>query len=321
MSDAEQLPKPFLERLQKQFDEEVYLRILSGMKSNRYTAFRVNRLLDDVGDPLEELEHEGFPLIRVDYVPGAAILAPEHRQRLLSSAAYVGKRIYVQNLASMLPVIALSPEPGERILDLTAAPGSKTLQIAEAAGHTAEIVAVELNRGRFFKLRANLQAYGASHVRTFLQDGSRLWRHRPEYFDRILLDAPCSSEGRFLVDKPETYAYWSTKKVSEMVRKQKRLLYSAVQALRPGGVIVYATCSLSAEENEGVVSRILHRFADALKTESMDLNVSGISSPMTSWKEKDFHASVRNARRIVPSEIMEGFFLCKLIKLASTVEI
>ncbi|MCH7909284.1 MAG: hypothetical protein IIB38_06665, partial [Candidatus Hydrogenedentes bacterium] len=66
----------------------------------------------------------------------------------------------------------------------TAAPGSKTLQIAEAAGHTAEIVAVELNRGRFFKLRANLQAYGASHVRTFLQDGSRLWRHRPEYFDR-----------------------------------------------------------------------------------------------------------------------------------------
>ncbi len=290
------------------------------MKSKRFTAFRVNRLSDYAGNPLKELEFEGFPLIRINHVPGAAILAPKHRKMLLSSVAYVEKRIYVQNLASMLPVLSLRPMTGERILDLAAAPGSKTLQIAEAAGSTAEIAAVEVNRGRFFKLRANLDAYGASHVRTFFRDGSSVWRHRPEYFDRVLLDAPCSSEGRFLVGEPGTWAYWSAKKASEMVRKQRRLLFSAIQAARPGGVIVYSTCSLSAEENEGTVSRALHRFSGALTSESLDMDFSEISLPMSSWKGKEFHPDVQNARRVLPSERMEGFFICKLVKKASTIE-
>jgi 16S rRNA (cytosine1407-C5)-methyltransferase len=105
-----------------------------------------------------------------------------------------------------------------------------------------------------------------------------------------------------------------------MTRKQKRLLYSAVQSLRPGGILVYSTCSLAAEENEAMVSRILKRFPGALETEPLSTRVAEMIPPMTDWKGKVFDERVRNARRILPSERMEGFFLCRIRKTASTLE-
>lgn len=319
MSALTQLPDAFLDRLRLQFRPDVFSRIVDGMESERVTSFRANGLLC-VGDPLEELEKSGLPLFRIDGLPGAAYTHSEHRQRLLSSPAYVEKRIYVQNLASMLPVSVLSPVPGERILDLTAAPGSKTLQIAERAGETSEIAAVELVKGRFFRLKANLEEYGAPFVRTFLQDGRRVWKYRTEYFDRVLVDAPCSSEGRFTVTDPESYAYWSPRKVGEMARKQRKLLFSAIQAVRPGGTVVYSTCSLSAEENEGIISKMLNRFGDAVVTEPFDPIIDEAIEPLESWRGKPFHPMVEHSRRILPSARTEGFFICKLTKRVSTVD-
>ena len=103
-------------------------------------------------------------------------------------------------------------------------------------------------RGRFFRLRDNLARHGAENVQTHLADGTRIWRRHPERFDRVLLDAPCSSEGRFRADAPKTYAYWSKKKIAESSRKQRRLCYSAIQCLKPGGVLVYSTCTFAPKK-------------------------------------------------------------------------
>ncbi len=320
MDSREKLPRLFLERLRLQFDSDRCERILAGMSSPRVTGFRVNHLKSGENDPLVQLRADGLSFERATFATDAAWVVPELRQKLLFSSAYVEKRIYVQNLASMLPVLELAPEPGERILDLAAAPGSKTLQIAALTGNAGELAAVDVSRKRFFRMKANLSDFGADLVRTFLKDGSNVWRSRPEYFDRVLLDAPCASEGRFLTNDPESYQYWTPKKSSEMVRKQQRLLFSAVQSVIPGGVVVYSTCSLSAEENERVVSKMLDRFGGALRTEALQMKVDEMVQPMTEWRGKGFHEGVDNARRILPSRFMEGFFICKIRKTESTLD-
>ena len=314
-----QLPEGFIRRLRNEFHSDVVAGIVSGLSGLRHTVFRLNGLIKTDSDVLSSLHEQNINFNTISGLANAVWIPAAERERLLSSAEYFEKRIYVQNLASMLPPILLNCEPGQKILDLTAAPGSKTLQIAEFAGSTSEIAAVELVKSRFFRLKANLEAHGAGFVRVFLQDGAKVWKYRTEYFDRVLLDAPCSSEGRFLVSEPESYSYWGPKKNKEMVRKQKALLYSAVQATAPGGRIVYSTCSLSVAENEGVISKLLARFEGKIKTVPIKLVFPEMIPAERTWKGKELHPGLENARRIIPSELMEGFFLCIIEKTDSTV--
>jgi len=316
MSDS--LPEAFVERIRSELPTETSDRVLRGLCLTRHTIFRKNKLIAPNSDPVKTLAAEGISATAIPSIGGAGWVPHEMREQLLNSAEYKAKRIYVQNLASMLPPILLDVNSGHRVLDLTAAPGSKTLQLAEAAGRNAEIAAVELVRSRFFRLKANLEANGADFVRIFLKDGTKVWRYRPEHFDRVLLDAPCASEGRFSSRDPESYSYWTPRKAKEMARKQKALLYSAIQSVKPGGLIVYSTCSLSVQENEAVISSALTQFPDSLITRPIDLFFEEFAPPITSWKKKQLAPGVENARRVIPSHFMEGFFLCLLKKTTST---
>ncbi len=311
-------PEPFLERLAAIVPPERYDAVLDAFLTPRAVGFRVNTLRAEPAVVAERLRAAGLTLHGVPWKADAFRVPAHEREALLASEPYARGWIYVQNLASMVPVEALAPEPGERVLDLAAAPGSKTLQIACRMRNTGEVATVEAVKSRFFRLRANLQAQGATCVRTFLRDGATVWRHRPEHFDRVLLDAPCSSEGRFHTSDPESYAYWSPRKIKEMTRKQRRLLFSAVQCLRPGGVLVYATCSLAPEENEAAVSRLLKTFGEALRVEPLGLPIDELQPPLEAWHGKRFDARLAPARRLLPSPLMEGFFVCKIRKLEST---
>ena len=151
-------------------------------------------------------------------------------------------------------------------------------------------------------------------MQTYLKDGARVWRQCPEQFDRVLLDAPCSSEGKFRADAPKTWAYWSEKKIAEMNRKQRKLLYSAVRCLKPGGVLVYSTCTFAPEENEEVVDRALVQFGDALDVDDIELPFDNTVPGLAQWRGKTFDQRLRRARRIVPQDGMEGFFVCRLRK-------
>lgn len=314
------LPEAFVARLCEIFPEETCRTIVDSYERPSVTAFRINTLLAQTQPVLDELTVLGLHVHAVPWYAEAFWVEHDQREKLLASRPYQLHHIYVQGLSSMVPPLVLDPRPGERVLDLTAAPGSKTLQIAYLMGGLGEIAAVEYVRSRFFRLRDNLSAQGAGFVRTFLKNGEHVWRNRPEYFDRVLLDAPCSSEGRFDLNDPESLAYWSPKKIKEMAGKQRRLLFSAVQSLRPGGVLVYSTCTFAPEENEVLIDSMLQKFGDALRVVPTGLDLPNLCEPLTEWKRKTLRPDLRHARRILPDGIMEGFFVCKIEKIRSTLD-
>jgi 16S rRNA (cytosine1407-C5)-methyltransferase len=312
------LPTRFLERLPELVPPGRLPGVLAALAKPRATSFRINRLRADLGRILAALKAEGLTPAPMETVPEAYIVPDAQRRALTETAAFGDGEVYLQNPASMLPPRLLGPRPGERVLDLAAAPGSKTLQLAELMDNQGWISAVESVRPRFFRLRANLERHGAANVRTYLKDGTRVWRRVPERFDRVLLDAPCSSEGQFQLASPKSYRYWSERKIREMSRKQRRLLYSAIQCARPGGIIVYSTCTLAPEENEAVVDAVLTRFGDALSIEPIAQDLTLGEPGRESWRGDQYDASLRHAVRILPDARMEGFFICRLRKHRST---
>ncbi len=226
--------------------------------------------------------------------------------------------LYLINPSSLLPPAALCPEPGEQVLDLCAAPGGKSIQLAArlfAPGlqpTTGHLAAVEAIKPRFFKLKALLERYGAprntTQVRLFLKDGRHVGGAVPERFDRVLIDAPCSSEARFDASNSATMNHWSARKLAECSHKQKGLLRSGLEALAVGGTLVYCTCSFAPEENEDVVRSVLSELADTVKTMP-----SGFPESVPTMPGLDMPDAVR----VLPDAIWDGFFLVRLTKLAT----
>lgn len=313
------LPERFLDRLARIVPPDRLAEVVETFGPPRRVGFRLNPLRADPADTLGALCRDGLAPLPVAWYADAFTVAADERPALVASPAYAAGAVYLQNLSSMVPPLALAPEPDDRVLDLAAAPGSKTTQLAALLGPDADLAAVEVVRDRFFRLRANLDAAGASFVKTFLQDGTKVPRYRPEHFDRVLLDAPCSTEGRFRADEPETFAYWSERKIREMQRRQTALLAAAVDSLAVGGTLVYATCSFAPEENEAVLDRTLTRFGDALRLEPIPLDVPAAQPALPAWDGQAFAHDLSHARRLLPDGTYEAFFVARLHKTASTV--
>lgn len=318
-SAAHTLPPQFLERLSAIYPPRLVETILPMFSLERPTTFRINTLLADRYDVRRALHEEGFRSEAVPWCAEAFILRNRTGRELTETAAYRAGHIYVQGLSSMLPPLMLAPQSGMTVLDLTAAPGSKTTQMAALMQNQGQITANDNNKPRFFRLLANVQMQAATCVECIQTYGETVWRRYGEAFDAVLLDAPCSAEGRFQTDEPSTYRYWKPRKVTEMMRKQKRLLYSAIRALKPGGTLVYSTCTFAPEENEAVVSWAATKFADAVELEPCRPPVTNILLPLTSWKEKAFVPAIRHAVRVMPTATMDAFFIAKLRKHSSIV--
>jgi NOL1/NOP2/sun family putative RNA methylase len=315
-----QLPADLVARLFHLFDadEEALGACLDQMVDTGPTAFRVNGLLTTAEQAHEELAAAGIIASPLECLDGVWTVPSESHRALTDTAAALEGRIYLMTPSSMLAGICLEPQPGEEILDLAAAPGGKTLHLADLMGNEGRIAAVESVKGRFHRMRRNLDRCGAQIVDTYLADGRGVWRKVPERFDRVLLDAPCSAEGRIVAGQPDTWKFWNLRKIKEMVRKQRRLAESAVHCLKPGGVLVYCTCTLAPEENEAIVHRLLNRFGSALEVESLPLPETMGEPGRTTWMEKIFDARLTGTRRILPSPPWEGFFLSRLRKVTST---
>lgn len=317
IDSAQILPPAFLERLHDLLSPTALQRVLVAFGCERMTTFRINTLRAEIGPTITHLRDSGFDLQPLPWLPNAYWIPPSQRRQLTESAFMAEGKVYIQNPASMLPPLLLSPQPEDKVLDLAAAPGSKTLQLAAMMGNHGWISAVEVVKERFFRLRANLERYGATNVHTYHKDGGTVWRHVAEQFDKVLLDAPCSSEGQFSALVPESFAYWSERKIKEMARKQKQLIYSAVQCLKPGGRLVYSTCTLAPEENEAIIDHVLGKFPQ-LEVEPIALEIPESESGRDGWGNKIFDPRVTLARRILPDRISEGFFVCVLRKQATT---
>ncbi len=220
--------------------------------------------------------------------------------------------IYIQNPSSLLAVRALAPQEEQEVLDLAAAPGGKTIAMAVAMRNSGRIAAVESVKARFFRLQANVERCGVSNVDFYLRDGRGVGRAVPERFDKVLLDAPCSSEARIRWFDASSYAHWSRRKVKEAQRKQKRLLRSAYDALKPGGSLVYCTCSFSVAENEAVVHHLLQ--ASDAQVQPLELDLPPHKAGVTTWRGKAMPPSLAQTIRVLPDAVWDGFYLALLRK-------
>lgn len=309
----------FKKRLENILPREKLHTILDSFSQKKPVAFRVNTLKTTIDDVILQLEKNHFDFQKVAWLPFAFTIPHSQRDLLTHHNLFLNGEIYIQSLASQLPVIALDPHPHEEILDLTAAPGSKTTQIAAYMQNTGRLAAVEMAKDRFFRLKANAAAQGATNIEFYLKDGSRVGKACPARFDRVLLDAPCSSEGRFNFDDPKSYAYWSFKKIKAMQKKQWTLLQSAFDALKPGGTLVYSTCTFAPEENEMMIQRLLNMFPDKINILPIDITIPEKNKMhgLIQFDENHFDQSLQNTVRILPDETMDGFFVAKMRKNAT----
>ncbi|MFH1384723.1 MAG: RsmB/NOP family class I SAM-dependent RNA methyltransferase [Candidatus Omnitrophota bacterium] len=302
----------FFERLEQILPDEIFFPIVEHFFHSAHLTVRINTLKIEREQALRHLTEHNISFNHVSWFPDALSLSritPKDFERtdLVKKGFF-----YRQGLSSMLPVVLLDPQPGEAILDMCAAPGSKTTQIAALMHNKGSIVAIEKVRNRFYKLKSVLDLLGVQNVSCKIIDARR-YHPQEERFDKILLDAPCSSEGRFNLSNKKTYSYWSIRKIKEMARKQKGLILNATRLLKPGGVIVYATCTFAPEENEAVIDWLLRRTSDV---KVMPITLKGVPryEALKAWQGKKFNPQVDNCLRVFPTTYMEGFFIAKIAK-------
>lgn len=233
---------------------------------------------------------------------------------------YLAGLAHAQEVASQVPVHLLDPRPGERILDLCAAPGGKTSQIAFALENRGTVVANDLSGGRLRALRGNLDRLGLVNVSVTRGDGGNLPRG-VGVFDRVLVDAPCSGEGTLRRNAPppvELGADYS----NSLARRQRTLLRKAVQRTRPGGRIVYSTCTFAPEENELVVEAILQEFGGEVVLVPAVLPPEWVSAPgLTDWEGRVLDPSLARCLRLWPHHNdTGGFFIAVLEKRGGRTE-
>ena len=245
--------------------------------------------------------HEEIMLVE-ELMPGEIGKAEEH---LLGY-------YYIQELSSMLSVIALNPAAGEFVLDLCASPGSKTTQMAAMMENSGNIIANDRDIGRIAILASNLERCGVANSVVTRMLGENLCERfflQGIKFDKILVDAPCSGEGT-MRSSPKTFIMWNKNIIRKLSKIQKNLIESAAKILKKGGVMVYSTCTHAPEENEEVVSFLLEKFPDFTLEES-DLPIK-CRAGILRWEEKTYNKNIERACRIYPHDNdTEGFFVAK----------
>ena len=216
--------------------------------------------------------------------------------------------------------MALAPQGGECVLDMSASPGGKTTYICALMKNEGEVIANDVNPGRLKSLQGNLHRMGVKNAVVTCFDGRRIGRHITRAVDRVLLDAPCSGLGVISHD-PSVKLTRTVKDVQRCAHLQKELLLAAVDVLdegsKTGGYVVYSTCSVAVEENEDVVDYVLRRRHVKVVECGVEVGVKGL----VKWREKRFHPSMDKARRYYPhTHNMDGFFVCKIKKYAAGVK-
>lgn len=302
------LPMDFINELYEDYSERNVEKILSGMNEKRYTTLRVNTLKYTLREIEDFFSQNNIEYEKVDWYENAYIIKNKDERYIKSLEIYNKGHIYLQGLSSMIPAIILEPKENEKILDLCAAPGSKTTQISNMMNNKGYILANEIDKIRYERLKYNIELQGANIVEVNNEDGRLLGKEHREEFDRVLIDTPCSGEGRFILSDKKSYSSWSTKLKEELQKLQKELIESAVLAAKQNGIIIYSTCTLNREENEKIVDYAIKK----LNVEVLPIDTKIKNS--VKGNSKGLDKLIDNTIKILPSKEMEGFYIAKLRK-------
>lgn len=272
-------------------------------------SIRVNTIKAEVSEVKKRLEGKGCFFSRVPWCENAFFA--KGIERLGKTIEHMIGLYHVQEASSMIPPVVLEPEPGERILDLCAAPGSKTTMISGMMQNKGVIIANDFSVGRIKMLRFNLNKLGCVNVVVTMQDAKNFSsKHK---YDRILLDAPCSSEGMIRKDN-KMLLKWSENRVYRCAFDQKPMITRAFDLLEENGVLVYSTCTLAPEENEGVITHLLEK-RDKAVIEPIKVRELKSRQGLASFRKQEYSREAEKTIRVYPQDNdTEAFYIAKIRK-------
>ena len=294
------IPEFLYNKLINDYGESLTNKIIEGYNKKRLLTLRVNSIKSNIKEIKEVLDNLNIKYESVSWYKDALVINGDIKD-ITELDIYKNGLIYVQSLSSMLPPLVLNPMANENILDMTAAPGSKTTQIAALSNNNALITAVEKNKIRIERLKYNIDKLGAKRISIISKDA----RNLDDYFsfDKILLDAPCSGSGTVLISD-NSINNITEELIIRSVSTQYELLEKAIKVLKPNHELIYSTCSILKEENEENVKKLMDKYN--LKIIPIDTNeYEGIEL---------LPVSIDGTMCVCPNEYYEGFFVAKLKK-------
>lgn len=295
------IPKFLEEKLENQYGKELAKEIIEGYKKVRKVTFRVNTIRSNTQKIEKELKKAQIDYEKVEWNKEALIIKNKREKEIEELEIYRNGEIYLQSLSSMLPPIVLEPKEKTDILDMAAAPGGKTTQIAALINNNASITACELNNIRAQRLKYNIEKQGATCVYVMQTDARRI----DDFFsfDQILLDAPCSGSGTLNINDQNLNKIFTEKLVQKSIKAQKELLKKALKILKPGKEMVYSTCSILQEENENIIDALNKKEYEIIPIEFEGIEQLPLLPTM-----------IEGTLCVMPSELYEGFFVAKIRK-------
>ncbi|MBK8944895.1 MAG: NOL1/NOP2/sun family putative RNA methylase [Ignavibacteriae bacterium] len=300
--------------IQQTFGNEFLENYKLFVESKYLPAIRFPIYDENISITLKSLEEQGIELEQIPEIQNSYFVK-KGDDIIGKTIEYTLGKYYIQSLSSMIPPMILNPNETDVVLDLCAAPGSKSTQLAEIMNYKGTLFSNEPNLNRVKALIHNLDKMNIINMSVIKDKGELLSKYFNNYFDKILVDAPCSALG-VVQKKQEVSNWWSEKSANTISDLQLRLLISAIKMAKVGGEIVYSTCTLTVEENEFIIDKVLKKYPVELI--EFDLNLKHING-FTEIRNYKFDESLTLTKRIIPWEIKsEGFFLAKLRKISPT---
>ncbi|MFP4625017.1 MAG: RsmB/NOP family class I SAM-dependent RNA methyltransferase [Natronomonas sp.] len=267
------------------------------------TPERVRQAFDEADVSYERADwHDGLFRLGEEVAPG-------------NTWPYVHGWVHGQEEVSAVPPVVLDPQPGERVFDACSAPGSKTTQLASMMDDHGVLVGNDNNLGRLSALRSNAERCGVTNLVVTRSD-ARNFSLKPfdgELFDRALADVPCSCEGT-IRKNPDVLDEWSSSRIEGLSEVQGGILKRAIEMTKPGGTVVYSTCTFAPEENEAVLQSVLESHECLLVPYDLDLTAE---PGLTEWQDEIFDESMRHAKRIYPHHNDTGGFFCAKLEVGA----
>lgn len=290
-----EIPQFLKEKIEKEYGLEILNKIETGLIEEKPVTLRVNTIKTNAEKVKIELEKNNIEYEIVEWNKSAFIIKNVKEDEIRKLDIYNNGEIYLQSLSSMIPAIIIDPKERENILDMTAAPGGKTSQMAAIANNKVFLTACEKNKIRLERLQYNMQKQGVKNINIMQEDSRKLSNYFS--FDKILLDAPCSGSG--------TENIFNSNFTEELIKRscktQEELLTKALSILKHGGEMVYSTCSILKEENEEILNKVLKKFKAQIVPIQIPKEIPVLPT------------SIDGVVTICPTKLYEGFFVAKIL--------